>query len=63
MTLALEIEREKKAAMAEGMAQGMAQGMVNAIKNLMKNANITSEKAMTMLGISPADFGKYSALL
>ena len=38
MTLALEIEREKKAAMAEGMAQGM----VNAIKNLMKNANITS---------------------
>ena len=59
MTLALEIEREKKAAMAEGMARGM----VNAIKNLMKNANITSERAMTMLGIPPADFGKYSALL
>ena len=59
MTLALEIEREKKAAKEEGIAQGM----VNAIKNLMKNANMTAEKAMTMLGISPADFGKYSAML
>lgn len=55
----MEIQRRERAAKNEGMAQGM----INAIRNLMKNADITAEKTMTMLGVAPADFGKYLPLL
>ena len=48
---------------AKGLQQGIAQGenraMLTAIRNLMKNANVTADKAMEMLGVSPTDRAKY----
>lgn len=59
MTLALEIEREKRAAKAEGKAEGK----IESIKNLMETMSLTAEQAMKALKIPPVEFAKYLPLL
>ena len=59
MTLALEIERERKAA----EARGESRGRLESIRNLMKNMKLSAEQAMITLGVPREDFEKYSVLL
>ena len=49
--------------MAKGMAQGEEKATVGLIQSLMQNTHVTADKAMEMLGISPADRAKYKAQL
>lgn len=60
-------KEERDALLKIGEARGKAQGKLEAttlnIKNLMKNLNLSPEKAMENLGISPAEYSRYLAML
>ena len=55
MTLALEIEKEKKMSKMEGK--------IEAIKNLMKNMKLSAEAAMEAVGIPKEEFPTYMTML
>ena len=59
MTLALEIEKEKKLS----LEQGEIEGRVKSIKSLMKNMKLSAEAAMEAIGIPKEDFSKYITML
>ena len=59
MTLALEIEKEKKIS----LEQGEIEGRVKSIKSLMKNMKLSAEAAMEAIGIPKEDFSKYITML
>lgn len=71
MTLALEIEREKRKSWnegksegkAEGKAEGKTEGKIESIKSLMETMSLTAEQAMKALKIPADDFAKYMAVL
>lgn len=60
-------KEEREALLKIGEDRGKAQGKLEAttlnIKNLMKNLNLSPEKAMENLGISPAEYSRYMAML
>ena len=60
-------QEERDALLKIGEDRGKAQGKLEAttlnIKNLMKNLNLSPEKAMENLGISPAEYSRYLAML
>ena len=59
ITLALEIEKEKKIS----LEQGEIEGRVKSIKSLMKNMKLSAEAAMEAIGIPKEDFSKYITML
>lgn len=63
MTLAFEMDRQRREGLAEGMAKGELKGKVEGIRNLMETMSITAEQAMRALKIPDAEFAKYMALL
>lgn len=56
-------DRGEERGMAKGMAQGEEKATIGLIQSLMQNTHVTADKAMEMLGISPADRAKYKAQL
>ena len=53
------IERNR----AEGRAEGKAEGLAEAIKSLIDSLRLTTEEAMSVLKIPPAEYPKYLAML
>lgn len=59
--------RGKREGMLEGKREGMLEGKfesrIESIRELMRNLNLSPEKAMKTLGISPFEFNRYLTLL
>ena len=63
--------RGKREGMLEGILEGKREGMlegkfesrIESIRELMRNLNLSPEKAMKALGISPSEFNRYLTLL
>lgn len=47
----------------EGMLEGKFESRIESIRELMRNLNLSPEKAMKALGISPSEFSRYLTLL
>lgn len=47
----------------EGMLEGKFESRIESIRELMRNLNLSPEKAMKALGISPSEFSHYLTLL
>lgn len=47
----------------EGMLEGKFESRIESIRELMRNLNLSPEKAMKALGISPSEFNRYLTLL
>ncbi len=47
----------------EGMLEGKFESRIESIRELMLNLNLSPEKAMKALGISPSEFSRYLTLL
>lgn len=47
----------------EGKLEGKFESRIESIRELMRNLNLSPEKAMKALGISPSEFSHYLTLL
>ena len=47
----------------KGKTEGKFEGKIESIKKLMRNLDLSPEKAMKALGITPSEFSRYLALL
>ena len=56
----MEIRNESR---AEGKAEGVDETRLENIKSVMKNLKYSSQQAMDLLDIAPADQSKYAAML
>ena len=64
MTLALEIEKEKKISLEQGEIEGRVKSIKSLIiKSLMKKMKLSAEAAMEAIGIPKEDFSKYITML
>lgn len=55
--------RGKREGMLEGKLEGKFESRIESIRELMRNLNLSPEKAMKALGISPSEFSRYLTLL
>ena len=63
MTYEMKLQEMQDFGYNKGKTEGKIEGKIESIKELMRNLDLSPEKAMKALGIAPAEFSRYLALL
>lgn len=63
MTYEMKLQEMQEAGYNRGKREGKFESRIESIRELMRNLNLSPEKAMKALGISPSEFSRYLTLL